>query len=65
MAVPKRKRSVEKRGKHRSHQHLEVGRLSFCAKSGEYFRPHHATSNGFYKDKKIVNNIAPKKDVIV
>ena len=54
MAVPKRKTSVSRRNKRRSHHKIESSNVIEDKKTGEYRLSHHIDlKTGFYNGKKI------------
>ena len=56
MAVPKRKTSVSRRNKRRSHHKLSRVNIIEDKKSGEYRLSHHIDlKSGFYNVKKILD----------
>ena len=56
MAVPKRKTSVSRRNKRRSHHKLSRVNIIEDRKSGEYRLSHHIDlKSGFYNGKKILD----------
>jgi|TARA_B110000902_G_C13897134_1_gene432906 large subunit ribosomal protein L32 len=56
MAVPKRKTTVSKRGKRRSHHKIKKINLVEDKKSGEYRLSHHVDlKSGYYNGKKILD----------
>ena len=56
MAVPKRKTSVSRRNKRRSHHRISSVNLVEDKKSGEYKLSHHVDlKSGFYNGKKILD----------
>ena len=56
MAVPKRKTTVSKRNKRRSHHRLPNNNVVEDKKSGEYKLSHHIDlKSGFYDGKKILD----------
>tara|TARA_B100000965_G_C19578852_1_gene752577 strand:+ start:325 stop:498 length:174 start_codon:yes stop_codon:yes gene_type:complete len=56
MAVPKRKTTVSKRNKRRSHHRLPNNNVVEDKKSGEYKLSHHIDlKSGFYNGKKILD----------
>jgi large subunit ribosomal protein L32 len=56
MAVPKRKTSVSRRNKRRSHHRLRTMNIVEDKKSGEYRLSHHVDlKTGFYNGKKILD----------
>ena len=59
MAVQKSKKTSSKRGMRRSHDHLDLHKLSQDPTSGETHMRHHVSKNGFYKGNQV---IIPKSD---
>ena len=56
MAVPKRKTSVSRRNKRRSHHKIVSSNVVEDKKSGEYRLSHHIDlKTGFYNGKKILD----------
>ena len=56
MAIPKRKTSVSKRNKRRSHHKISNLNIVEDKKSGEYRLSHHVDlKSGFYNGKKILD----------
>ena len=56
MAVPKRKTTVSKRNKRRSHHRISKLNIVEDKKSGEYRMSHHIDlKTGFYNGKKILD----------
>tara|TARA_X000000368_G_C22622376_1_gene532836 strand:+ start:426 stop:599 length:174 start_codon:yes stop_codon:yes gene_type:complete len=56
MAVPKRKTSVSRRNKRRSHHRVSKVNIIEDKKSGEYRLSHHIDlKSGFYNGKKILD----------
>ena len=56
MAVPRRKTSVSRRNKRRSHHKITAANVVEDKKSGEYRLSHHIDlKSGFYKGKKILD----------
>ena len=56
MAVPKRKTTVSKRNKRRSHHRIKSVNIIEDKKSGEYKLSHHIDlKSGFYNGKKILD----------
>tara|TARA_B100000579_G_C22080124_1_gene509766 strand:+ start:242 stop:415 length:174 start_codon:yes stop_codon:yes gene_type:complete len=56
MAVPKRKTSVSRRNKRRSHHKLRSANVVEDKKTGEYKLSHHIDlKTGFYNGKKILD----------
>ena len=59
MALPKRKKSISKKGMRCAHYHLKVPNLSVCPNCKEPRLPHHACpSCGFYKGRLVVPQAA-------
>jgi large subunit ribosomal protein L32 len=55
MAVPKKKTSVSKRGKRRSHNAIKPVNVVIDKNTGEYRLPHHMdTTSGEYNGKQVV-----------
>ena len=54
MAVQKSKKSPSRRGMNRSHDALTAPALSVDSATGEIHRPHHISSNGMYRGRKVV-----------
>ena len=63
MAVQKSKVSRSKKGKRRSHHALKKASLSTDSLTGEKHLRHHLTSEGFYRDKKILDIKQPEPDI--
>ena len=56
MAVPKRKTSVSRRNKRRSHHKIVSSNINEDKKTGEYRLSHHIDlKTGFYNGKKILD----------
>ena len=56
MAVPKRKTTVSKRNKRRSHHRIKDVNIIEDKKSGEYKLSHHVDlKSGYYNGKKILD----------
>jgi large subunit ribosomal protein L32 len=54
MAVPKRRTSLARKRKRRSHHALTAGAVSTCTNCGELRRPHRVCEScGFYDGKQI------------
>jgi large subunit ribosomal protein L32 len=53
MAVPKKKVSKSRRGQRRSHNALGKTTVVEDKTSGELKRPHHVSSDGYYKGRQI------------
>ena len=59
MPLPKRKKSISKKGMRRAHDHLTLPQLSQCPKCNELRLPHHACPHcGFYKGKLVLPQAA-------
>ncbi len=59
MPLPKRKKTISKKGMRRSHMHLTLPQLSSCPKCNELRLPHHACPHcGFYKGKLVLPKAA-------
>jgi len=54
MTVQKSKKTSSKRGMRRSHDHLNVSKLSQDPTSGETHMRHHVSKNGFYKGNQVI-----------
>ncbi|MCD8338722.1 MAG: 50S ribosomal protein L32 [Burkholderiales bacterium] len=54
MAVQQNKKSVSRRGNHRSHSALSNPQLSEEPTTGEVIRRHHISATGFYRGKKVL-----------
>ena len=59
MAVQKSKKTSSKRGMRRSHDHLDLPKLSQDPTTGEIHMRHHVSKNGFYRGSQV---IIPKSD---
>ena len=57
MAVQKSRKTPSKRGMRRSHNSLTSSALSEDQETGEIHLRHHVSADGYYKGKKIINNI--------
>lgn len=57
MAVQKSRKSRARRGMRRSHDALTGVSLSVDAVTGEKHRRHHMTADGFYRGRKVVDNV--------
>ena len=56
MAVPKRKTSVSRKGKRRSHHAVKFKNIIEDKKSGEYRLSHHMDlKTGFYKGRQVLD----------
>ena len=54
MAVRKSKKTSSKRGMRRSHDHIDLPKLSQDPVSGETHLRHHVSKNGFYKGNQVI-----------
>ena len=54
MAVQKSKKTSSKRGMRRSHDHIDLPKLSQDPVSGETHLRHHVSKNGFYKGNQAI-----------
>ena len=54
MAVQKIKKTSSKRGMRRSHDHIDLPKLSQDPVSGETHLRHHVSKNGFYKGNQVI-----------
>uniref|UniRef100_A0A7V6A545 Large ribosomal subunit protein bL32 n=1 Tax=Desulfobacca acetoxidans TaxID=60893 RepID=A0A7V6A545_9BACT len=55
MPLPKRRHSISRRNKRRSHDHLTLPNLSVCPKCNEPRLPHRACpSCGYYKGRLVL-----------
>lgn len=61
MAVPKRKTTPSKRGMRRSHDALKPANIVIEKTTGEFTLPHHVSSNGYYRGKKVLEVNTKKK----
>jgi len=57
MAVQQNRKTRSKRDMRRSHDALRGSTLSVDATSGETHRRHHVTADGFYRGKKVIENL--------
>lgn len=57
MAVQKSKVTRSRRGQRRSHDSLKNNELSIEESSGEKHRRHHVSPEGFYRGKKVIDNL--------
>lgn len=56
MAVQKSKTTRSKRGMRRSHNFLNLPKISIDKASGEIHLRHYITSNGYYRGRKVLKN---------
>ena len=54
MAVQISKKTSSKRGMRRSHDHIDLPKLSQDPVSGETHLRHHVSKNGFYKGNQVI-----------
>ena len=54
MAVQKSKKTSSKRGMRRSHDHIDLPKLSQDPVSGETHLRHHVSKNGLYKGNQVI-----------
>ena len=54
MAVQKSKKTSSKKGMRRSHDHIDLPKLSQDPVSGETHLRHHVSKNGFYKGNQVI-----------
>jgi len=57
MAVQQNRKTRSKRDMRRSHDALRGSTLSVDSTSGETHRRHHVTADGFYRGKKVLENL--------
>jgi large subunit ribosomal protein L32 len=57
MAVQQNRKTRSKRDMRRSHDALRASSLSIDPTSGETHRRHHVTADGFYRGKKVIENL--------
>jgi large subunit ribosomal protein L32 len=57
MAVQQNRKTRSKRDMRRSHDALRASTLSVDPTSGETHRRHHVTADGFYRGKKVIENL--------
>ena len=57
MAVQQNRKTRSKRDMRRSHDALRASTLSTDPTSGETHRRHHVTADGFYRGKKVIENL--------
>lgn len=55
MAVQQNRKTRSKRDMRRSHDALKNPQLSVDSTTGEVHRRHHATPDGFYRGKQVIN----------
>ena len=54
MAVQKSKKTSSKRGMRRSHDHIDLPKLSQDPVSGATHLRHHVSKNGYYKGNQVI-----------
>jgi large subunit ribosomal protein L32 len=57
MAVQQNRKTRSKRDMRRAHDALTASTLSVDPTSGETHRRHHVTADGFYRGKKVIENL--------
>lgn len=57
MAVQQNRKTRSKRDMRRAHDSLRESTLSVDPTSGETHRRHHVTADGFYRGKKVIENL--------
>ena len=57
MAVQQNRKTRSKRDMRRAHDALRASTLSVDPTSGETHRRHHVTADGFYRGKKVIENL--------
>ncbi|MDX2458261.1 MAG: 50S ribosomal protein L32 [Gammaproteobacteria bacterium] len=57
MAVQKSRKTPSRRGMRRSHDKLTESTLSIEPTTGETHLRHHVSADGFYKGRKVVDNV--------
>lgn len=57
MAVQQNRKTRSKRDMRRAHDALRASALSVDPTSGETHRRHHVTADGFYRGKKVIENL--------
>ena len=57
MAVQKSRKTPSKRGMRRSHDSLTESTLSIEPTTGETHLRHHVSADGFYRGRKVVDNV--------
>jgi len=58
MAVQQNRKTRSKRDMRRAHDALTASTLSVDPTSGETHRRHHVTADGFYRGKKVIENLS-------
>jgi large subunit ribosomal protein L32 len=57
MAVQKSRKTPSRRGMRRSHDKLTESTLSIEPTTGEIHLRHHVSADGFYKGRKVIDNV--------
>ena len=57
MAVQKSRKTPSRRGMRRSHDKLTASTLSIEPTTGETHLRHHVSADGFYKGRKVIDNV--------
>ena len=57
MAVQKSRKTPSRRGMRRSHDKLTESALSIEPTTGETHLRHHVSADGFYKGRKVIDNV--------
>lgn len=57
MAVQKSKKTRSRRGMRRSHDALSAATLSVDSVTGEKHLRHHVTADGFYRGRKVIDQV--------
>ena len=57
MAVQKSRKTPSRRGMRRSHDKLTESTLSIEPTTGQTHLRHHVSADGFYKGRKVVDNV--------
>ena len=61
MAVQQNKKSLSKRGMHRSHNALTAPGLAIEPTTGEVHLRHHISPNGYYRGRQVIQPKAEKE----
>ncbi len=62
MAVQKSRKTPSRRGMRRAHDALTPVQLSTDPTSGEVHRRHHITKDGYYRGRKVIQDVAAAVD---
>jgi large subunit ribosomal protein L32 len=57
MAVQQNRKTPSKRGMRRAHDGLKMPALSIDPTTGETHRRHHITAEGYYRGRKVIDNV--------